>query len=207
MTLKIAFVADVVCPFCWIGWARLKRTLAARPEVTPAVVWWPFQLDPTIPPEGKDRKAALAAKFPDAERLAEMQQRIVDMGAEDGLDFRFDAIERSPNTSMAHRLILWGQAEGKPEIVDRLFEAYFREGRNIGEPAVLAELACQVGLDGVAERLASDLDADAVQNAYAAAVKGGVTGVPFYVFQQKVVVTGAQDADMLQQAIDKALEA
>lgn len=204
--LRIDFVADVVCPFCWIGWARLKRALAGRPALDPDIVWRPFQLAPDLPPEGMDRKTYLEAKFAPGV-LADMQARILDMGKGDGLEFRFGAIERSPNTSRAHRVILWAAAEGQLDAAaDAMFAAYFRDGRDIGDAKVLAQIAHEAGLDAgeILRRLAADLDAELIRAAHIGAVRAGVAGVPFYVFGERIGLSGAQEPAALISALDRA---
>ncbi|MDJ1156877.1 DsbA family oxidoreductase [Chelatococcus sp. SYSU_G07232] len=208
--LAIDVVSDVVCPWCFIGKKRLGKALALRPDVLIELRWRPFQLDPTIPPEGMDRQDYLTRKFGSAARIAEMHAHIAETGAADGISFRFDAIRRAPNTLDAHRLIRWAHAEDVQDmVVDRLFAAYFLEGRDIGDHAVLRDIAEKTGLDGgrIAARLASSEDREAVQEEIATAVRLGVSGVPFYIFGRRYGISGAQSPAVLAAAIDRALAA
>lgn len=205
--VRIDFVADVICPFCWVGWARLKRALKERPLIAPQIVWRAFQLDPTTPPEGIDRKAYLAAKFPEPGRVEGMHRNIEDMGRGEGLEFRFDAIPRTPNTVGAHQVILWAAAEDKQDAaVEALFKAYFHDGRDIGDPETLAAIAGEVGMDpaAAARRLAEGEDAALIGQAYRSAAQAGITGVPFYIFDQKVGLPGAQPPETILAALEQA---
>ena len=199
-------MSDVVCPWCFIGQKRLDKAIAAVPDVDVSVHWRPFQLDPTIPPEGKDRKAYMLAKFGSEERLREIHARIEALGAAEGIDFAFDAIKVSPNTLDAHRVIRWAGAAGaevQNQLVRNLFQLYFEKGMNIGDHAVLAEAAREAGMDAavVESLLASDADREAVATEAATASRMGVTGVPCFLLEGKYAVMGAQDADTLADAI------
>lgn len=211
--LTIDVVSDVVCPWCFIGKQRLEKAIALS-DVPVAVRWHPFQLDPTIPPEGKSRRDYLEGKFGTAERIAELHRNIAAAGASEGIDFAFDKIEVSPNTLDAHRLIRWaaedGRANGKQEaVVDALFRAYFLEGRDIGNHAVLAEIAEAAGMDRarIAERLATDEDRHEVAAEIASAQRIGVTGVPTFIIASRYGVVGAQAPATLSQAFAEAAKA
>src|SRR5271155_5776103 len=205
--MNIEVVSDVVCPWCYVGKRRLEAALARTAEPAVAVRWRPFQLDPTIPSQGLDRRAYMRAKFRDDARLAEAHARLRLLGAEVGIAFDFEAISRSPNTLDAHRLIRWAAASGvQDEVVERLFSAYFEHGRDIGDRSVLAEIAGQCGMDveAVGRRFAGDDDVEAVQAEIAEAQSLGVTGVPFFIFASRFAVSGAQSAEVLARAIKSA---
>ncbi|PHY13157.1 disulfide bond formation protein DsbA [Caulobacter sp. B11] len=207
--LLIDLVADVVCPWCYLGWRRLKSALALRPDVEPLIVWRPYQLDPTLPEQGVDRKAYMAGKFKDPLKLKAVHTALVEGGAEDGIVFDFDAIALSPNTNAAHRLIRWSQGAGRQDaVVEALFAAYFTHGRDIGDPQVLAEIGEQAGLDRlvILRLLSEGADQDSVAREHAMAVQGGITGVPFAIFGGKLAVVGAESPENIAAAIDKALE-
>ena len=146
-TLTIDIVSDVVCPWCYLGEKRLEAALAEEPQPV-AVRWRPYQLDPTIPEGGLDRAEYMAKKFGRDGRLQTVHDNLTRLGAEVGVSFAFDKIKRSPNTLDAHRLIRWALSAGvQARVVDRLFEAYFVEGRDIGDRGVLVEIAGQCGLE------------------------------------------------------------
>ena len=201
--LAIEVVSDVVCPWCFIGKRRLEKAVAAA-DVPVAISWRPYQLDPTIPPEGKSRREYMAAKFGSAERIKEIQARIEATGASEGIPFAFDRIAVSPNTLDAHRLIRWaGEAGVGDAVVEALFRAYFLEGRNIGDHNVLGDVAASAGLQraAVVARLASDDDRSAVRSEIEAAQQMGVTGVPTFVLASRYGVVGAQPAEDIAAAL------
>jgi predicted DsbA family dithiol-disulfide isomerase len=205
--ISVEVVSDVVCPWCFVGKRRLETALASESEFPAVVHWRPFQLDPTIPPEGLDRRDYMRAKFHDDARLAEVHARLRALGAEVGIAFDFDEISRSPNTLDAHRLIRWAAVSGvQDEVVERLFSAYFEHGRDIGDRSVLTAIAVECGMDGesVERRLAGDDDIPAVQAEISEVQKIGVTGVPFFIFASRFGVSGAQSAEVLVRAMKRA---
>jgi len=212
-TLVIDVISDVVCPWCFVGRRRLGAALALLAEreraIRPVVSWHPFQLNPDLPREGIDRRAYLAAKFGGAERAAETYERVRAAGTTVGIDFAFDRILRQPNTLDAHRLISWAQARGSAEdVVERLFRAYFLEGRFVGDRQVLIAVAAEAGQDAaaVAAMLASDEGTQQILDMDRRVRELGVTGVPFFIFAGKVAVSGAQEPDTLVDAMLQALE-
>jgi len=208
--MQIDIISDSVCPWCYIGKRRLARALEMRPEIEFDIQWRPYFLDATVPREGADRRTYMAAKFGNSERREAMTEALKAEGAKEGIAFEFDKIERRPNTLDSHRLIRWAATAGiQDTVVERLFAAYFLEGRDIGDPAVLEFLAADVGLDSieVAELLAGDTDLANVEREAKLAGEMGITGVPTFIFSSKYVLSGARESDVLVQVIDKALEA
>jgi predicted DsbA family dithiol-disulfide isomerase len=207
--LTIDVVSDVVCPWCYLGEKRLEAALAD--ESGPVTVRWrPYQLDPTIPADGLDRAEYMEKKFGKSGTLQSVHDNLTRLGAEVGLPFAFDKIERSPNTLDAHRLIRWAASAGVQEkVVDRLFKAYFAEGRDIGDRAVLIEIAGECGLDAklVQKLLADGADADLVRQEIEQAQAMGVSGVPFFIFAGRIGVPGAQEPSVLRRAIAQARQA
>ena len=204
--LAVDVVSDVVCPWCYLGARRLALALK-RAGGAFAVRWRPFQLDPSIPPGGMDRRAYLRAKFRDDARLKEIHDHLTALGAEVGLAYAFDKIDRAPNTLDAHRLIRWAAAaDAQGEVVDRLFRLYFEEGGDVGDRARLVEVARACGLDAalIERRLAGDDDVAAVKAEIAEAHRLGVSGVPFFIFGGRFAVAGAQSIDVLVAAIERA---
>jgi predicted DsbA family dithiol-disulfide isomerase len=207
--LTIDIVSDVVCPWCYLGEKRLEQALAE--EAGPVVVRWrPYQLDPTIPEGGLDRAEYMEKKFGKSGRLQSVHDNLTRLGAEVGLPFAFDKITRSPNTLDAHRLIRWAASAGvQSRVVDRLFEAYFVEGRDIGDRVVLTELAAECGLDAdlVERLLAEGADSEVVRQEVEQAQAMGVSGVPFFIFAGRLGVPGAQEPSALRQAMAEARQA
>ena len=205
-TLSIDVVSDVVCPWCFLGQKRLQHAVESLKDVTVEIRWRPFQLDPTIPPEGKDRKAYMQAKFGDGDRLKQIHANLVSLGAVEGISFDFDAIKVAPNTLDAHRVIRWAGTAGvavQNRLVERLFGAYFERGENTGDPHVLIEAAREAGMDTsiVETLLPTDADADAVRAEIATASRMGITGVPCFLIEERYAVMGAQDTATLADAI------
>ena len=204
--LTIDNVSDVVCPWCYLGEKRLEAALQDEGGAV-QVRWRPYQLDPTIPEGGLDRAAYMEKKFGKSGRLQSVHENLTRLGAEFGLPFAFDKIKRSPNTLDAHRLIRWAASAGvQAEVVDRLFKAYFVEGRDIGDRAVLVEVAGECGLDAnlIEKLLADGADADLVRQEIEQAQAMGVSGVPFFIFGGRLGVPGAQEPSVLRQAMAQA---
>jgi len=207
--LVIDVVSDVVCPWCYLGKKRLEAAIAAQAEPI-KVNWRPYQLDPGIPAGGVERRAYMKNKFGDDGRLESVHERLRALGAPLGIAFAFEAIERSPNTLDAHRLIRWAGSAGVQEtVVDRLFALYFEQGRDIGERALLLDVARDGGMDAeIVEKLYNDgADIEEVQAEIAQAQKLGVTGVPFFIFASRFGVPGAQETEVLEKAIGQARKA
>jgi predicted DsbA family dithiol-disulfide isomerase len=201
--LAIDVVSDVVCPWCFVGKRRLDQAVADA-GLPLAVSWRPYQLDPTIPPEGKSRREYMQAKFGSADKIRHIHERLEGVGAEVGIPFAFDRIAVSPNTLDAHRLIRWaGETGADAAVVEALFQAYFVDGRNIGDAAVLADIAAANGMDRdeVAARLASGMDRDAVRQEIDSAQRIGVTGVPTFILAGRYALVGAQPAEEILAAL------
>ncbi len=210
--MKIDVISDVVCPWCFIGRRRLGAALALlaerEPQFQSVVSWHPFQLNPDLPREGMDRQAYLEAKFGGAQRAAASYERVSAAGKSVGIDFAFDRILRQPNTVDAHRLISWTQARGSAEdLVEGLFRAYFLEGRFVGDRAVLAAIADEAGLDAsvAGAMLASEEGAKNIAAMDRRFRELGVGGVPFFIFDDRVAVSGAQEPETLVEAIVSAM--
>ena len=211
--LTIDIVSDVVCPWCYIGKRKLEAALAlpqaaSLPRVE--VRWHPFQLNPDMAPEGVSRKQYLEDKFGGPERAAEIYERVRAAGRTAGLELNIDGITQQPNTLAAHGLIAFGQQQGAGDAVkERLLKAYFVENRFIGSIDVLVAIAAEAGLDADAARawLADPEQLRAVARADAQARGMGISGVPFFIFNQKLAVSGAQDPATLLDAMQQAVAA
>lgn len=215
-TLTIDIISDVVCPWCYIGKRKLEAALAlpdaaSLPRV--AIRWHPFQLNPDMAAEGIPRQQYLEDKFGGPQRVAEIYERVRAAGRAAGLELNIDGITRQPNTLAAHALIAFAQqysgdnnALGN-DIKERLLKAYFVENRFIGSVDVLADIAAQAGLDEQAARafVTDPAALEAVARADAQARNRGIQGVPFFIFNQKVSVSGAQNPATLLAAMQQSL--
>ncbi|MDA1285459.1 MAG: DsbA family oxidoreductase [Rhodobacterales bacterium] len=203
---KIDIISDPICPWCYIGKAKLDRAFAARPEHEFEVEWHPFQLNPEMPPEGMDRRDYLEAKFGGRAGAIEVYTSIANAAEAAGLTVNFEKIGRTPNTVDAHRLIHWAGLEGvQSAVVNKLFNAYFVDGLDISDHQVLVEIAISSGIDGemIAKLLAQDADQDGILKRDAYAREKGVRGVPCFIVDNHYVVQGAQDTDLWQRLIDE----
>ncbi|KNG92960.1 DsbA family oxidoreductase [Pseudaestuariivita atlantica] len=204
--VRLDILSDPICPWCYIGKTHLDRALAEAAAPVFEIQWHPFQLNPDMPPEGMDRRAYLEAKFGGKERAVEVYGQIAEAAEDAGLMLNLGAIERTPNTLDAHRLIHWSGLEGKQgEIVAALFRAYFEEGRDIGDREVLADIADGVGMDAavVLKLLASDTDIDDIRARDAKGREMGVTGVPCFIVGGQHAVPGAQPPDLWAKVIEE----
>ena len=205
--ITIDIVSDVMCPWCYVGKRRLETAIAARPDIEFDIRWRPFQLDSTIPPEGVDRKAYLKKKFGD-NAGGEMYDNLKLAGEAEGIPFAFSDIELSPNTLNSHRLIKWAAtANVQDDVVEALFKGYFTQGGNLAKKSYLGDVAEKAGMErDVVDRLLSgDADMEMVREEIALAQRMGVTGVPCFILDNKLVVMGAQESSVLMQAIDQVL--
>ena len=208
-SVTVDVVSDVMCPWCLIGKRRLERAIASVEDIDVEVRWRPFLLDPTIPPEGRDRKQYLEAKFGGPERAKAVYANIEAAGRAEGIPFAFDRIERSPKTIDAHRLIRWAGSERsgvQDRLVEALFQAFFIEGRDVGDHDVLVEIAESADMDAdiVRDLLAGDRERAIVEKEIETARQIGVTGVPCFIFAGREGVVGAQGVDVLADAIRRA---
>ena len=201
--IRLDIFSDPVCPWCYLGKANLDRALEAHPTHPFAVEWHPFQLNPDMGTGGVDKRTYLAERF-GAGKLDAVHDRLKAMAKQAGLDMDPDVPQRIPNTLDAHRMVHWAGLEGRQTpMVSALFRAYWREGRDIGDPAVLATLAGEVGMDAAlaARLLASDADADDIRARDQDARKKGVTAVPTFLIARQYVLSGAQPPELWGQVI------
>jgi len=211
MALSIDIISDVVCPWCYIGKRRIEAALELYRErfpdnPEPLVRWWPFQLNPDMPAEGVDRGEYLANKF-GSNQVGSIYARVSAVGSSVGIPFAFDKMVRQPNTMAAHSLIALAVEHGvQHELTETLFNAYFIEGQNFTDEATLVRLAVEAGIPEEAARecLASEVAREQVMGHEMQARKLGINGVPFFIFNGAVGVSGAQEAETLLEAMVKA---
>lgn len=211
----IDVVSDVVCPWCYIGKRKLEAALdMARAAGLPEAVvrWHPFQLNPDLPPQGISRKQYLEDKFGGPQRAAEIYARVKAAGQAAGLDLDIDGITRQPNTLAAHALLTFAQQQSVAvgnDVKERLLKAYFIDNQFIGDVDVLVQIAVDAGLDADAARafITDPAQLQGVAAADARVREMGVGGVPFFIFNQKVAVSGAQDPASLLAAMQQSLQA
>ena len=201
----IDVISDVICPWCFLGKRRLDKALALLDNIEVMVHWRPFALDPSIPPQGMDRTEYLTNKF-GAARLSTLHDPLIAAAKSDGIAFHFERVTRTPNTLDAHRLIRWAHTvDRQHDMAERLFMAYWSEGKDVGDRAVLAREAGTAGLNAaqITELLDSDQDVEEVKSEIAHAANIGVSGVPTYIFAQSYALVGAQPPEVLADAIGR----
>ena len=204
--LAIEVVSDVICPWCYIGMHRLEKAASAlSDELDITLSWKPFQLDGTIPPEGKDRRQYLEQKFGGPDQARAVYDRVREAGAGDGIPFRFEDIRLTPNTLDAHLVIaLAGEqsTDVQNAVVRSLFQAYFERGEDLTSRENMLDLAEKAGADVTGWAQALD-DADrrkAVADEIRLATARGIQGVPFMIVDGRYGISGAQPPEVLVQA-------
>lgn len=205
--MQLDVVSDTICPWCYIGKKRLDQALVMHGGDGITLAWRPFQLDASIPEGGVDRKAYMEKKF-GAERARTVGNTIRELGEAAGITFRFDRIERSPNTLDSHRLVRWaGTAGCQNEMVDILFRRYFEDGEDVGSHDVLLDAANEAGMDVdiVRDLLLKDADKELIRREDAMARQMGIQGVPSFVINSQWVMVGAQEPETLVRMFDKLL--
>lgn len=207
MNLAVDAISDVICPWCFIGKRRLENAIAVHAGPV-KVRWLPFQLNPTMPKEGISRREYRTKKFGSWERSQELDARVAAAGQAEGITFAFDRIERTPNTVDAHRLIWLAEKQGVQDaVVEALFRAYFTEGQDISNGQAILDVVAEAGLDrGNAEGvLNSGGGQEAILEADELARRVRVEGVPFFIINGTVTLSGAQPPDAFLDAFRQAV--
>ncbi|MGB3148125.1 MAG: DsbA family oxidoreductase [Paracoccaceae bacterium] len=208
--IKLDIISDVACPWCYVGKAYLDNALERRPDHPFAVEWHPYQLNPDMPPEGMGREAYMEAKFGSRENIIRVHQPLLEHAEKAGISFDLPAIQRTPNSLDAHRMIHWAGLEGRQTaMVSALFKAYWRDGRDIGDRESLADIGAEVGLERevIARLLASDSDVAEISARANHSRARGVNSVPTFVIAGQHVLQGARPTDLWLGIIDELIEA
>jgi predicted DsbA family dithiol-disulfide isomerase len=207
MPIQISITSDFICPWCYVGERHLARAIERLPAAIEVQLrWLPFELNPDMPIEGMDRRTYLSRKFGSWERIRAIQAQTVLAGRDDGATFDYEAIKRTPNTFLAHRVSWLAEREGKQRAwAEAAFEAYFARGQDLGSAEVLAEIASGSTLDGnaVAAFLSSEAGVDSVRALEREALERGIRGVPYFDIAGTAIV-GAQPAETILQTIIEA---
>ena len=209
-TVIIDILFDPICPWCFIGKRRLDEAIRQRPDINVKRRWRPFLLNPAMPNEGLDRTAYLVRKFGSEERVRRVYGAIEEAGLSVEIDFAFDRIKQTPNTVDAHRVVRFSSQSQKADITaEMLFNRYFIDGDDIGDHDVLLNIAEQLGLDiiALARYLESEQDVDLIYDENARAHRMGINGVPSYLFNENMVISGAQEPPVFARMLDAALTA
>jgi predicted DsbA family dithiol-disulfide isomerase len=207
--MRIDIYSDTVCPWCFLGKRRFDLALAQRPYLEPRVAWRPFELNPDMPWEGVERAAYLTAKVGGPDRVAALEEALTQQGEAIGVRFRFDLIKRMPNSRRSHLLIAHAARYGlQARVKDRVMQAYFEEGSDIGELDELVRLGVEVGLGEREARAALVLreGQDGVVAAERHAGTLGITSVPTYIFDGQYTLAGAQEPSNMARILDQVAE-
>jgi len=208
--IKVDIVSDVVCPWCYIGKRRLENAIGKlASEYDFELEYHPFELNPQMPESGANQRAYLAAKFGSDERYDQITDQTTQTAATEGLAFAFDKQQVSPNTRKAHVLIQEARNAGKQlEVTEGFFKAYFTEGVDLSKDENLVSVAVQAGLpqDLAEEALANETAALQVSLAEQEMYKLGITGVPFYIINNRYGVSGAQPAETFIEAFREIVQ-
>ena len=199
MIIKLDIMSDPICPWCYIGKTQLDRALSTHLDNPFTIEWHPFQLNPDMPPEGMDRRTYLEGKFGGKAAAVQVYGNIEIQAQALDLPINFSAMQRTPNTIDAHRLIHWAGLEQKQQVlVDALFEAYFCNGIDIGDPKALCDLAEKSGLkrDVIVRLLNSDADVQMIIERDAHSRKKGVSAVPTFIVANQHAIPGAQPPEV-----------
>ncbi len=206
--MKIDVYSDMVCPWCRIGKKNMNDAIEAWHEQTGQEVevsYHAYQLDPSLPAEGLPFNSVMEKKMGGAERLRPMLQRVTEAGADVGVTFRFDKVERMPNTVLAHRITALLPQADESTWIEAVMKAYFEDGRDIAKPDVLLDVAAELGLDAEeARRLLDNGEGlEDVEKDMAAARAIGISGVPFFVIDNKYALSGAYPSAQFLEAFKK----
>jgi len=208
--ITLDIISDPICPWCYIGKARLDQAIAETGLDPFDVSWRIFQLNPDMPPEGMERQQYLQAKFGGADSAKKTYDRVRQYAEASGLKLDFDAIRKTPNTFDAHRLIRWARTTGNQSaVVQQLFRRYFEEGQDISDREVLLEIAEKAGMERsvIEQLLAGDADRELLAEEEDAARRMGVNGVPCFIIGGRYVLQGAQDVETWKKVIAEIDEA
>ena len=210
--MRVEIWSDVVCPWCYVGTRRFSAALERFDRgVDVDVAYRAFELDPTVPVGGMDLADYLARKFGSPAALDRIHDRLAQVGADAGIEFRWEG-KRRVNTFDAHRLAAWAEGVGgddaRAAVEQRLFRAYFTDNLDVADHRVLARLAAEVGLDAAlaAEALAAGAGDDQVRAEEAQATELGISAVPTFVIEGRWAIPGAQDVDTFVRVLETAAE-
>lgn len=206
-SISIAVISDFACPWCLVGLHRLRKAIELRPSLNFSLSWQPFQLNPDLPREGQNRREYYRNKFGDEGTRAH-HEALKEAGLEEGIIFCDTPDAIAPNTLSAHVLMLWAandESVNSNALAEKLFNAHHIECENIGDFDVLTRIAEEVGMNRtlVSSKLASGDDEAEVTEQICRYISGGVSGVPFFIFNDKYGISGAQPPDTLVSIFDQ----
>jgi len=196
--IELDIFSDTVCPWCYIGKKRLEKAISNHKDTKFKQTWRPFQLNPGMPPDGMDRQEYLISKFGSADAAKTIYDNIYDEGLVEGINFNFDSIMTTPNSFNSHRLLALAYKQGVQEnVLDNLFESYFLNGEDIGDPNVLLDIAIKhkIGAEDFKSYLSDQENIEPLANEEIQARKMGINSVPTFIINKQIVINGAQTSE------------
>ena len=196
--IELDIFSDTVCPWCYIGKKRLEKAINNHKDIKFKQTWRPFQLNPRMPPDGMDRQEYLISKFGSADAAKTIYDNIYDEGLVEGINFNFDSIMTTPNSFNSHRLLALAYKQGVQEnVLDSLFESYFLNGEDIGDPNVLLDIAIKhkIGAEDFKSYLSDQDNIEPLANEEIQARKMGINSVPTFIINKQIVINGAQTSE------------
>lgn len=208
ITVKIGVVSDVVCPWCYIGKRRLEKAMAMTADrFAFDVEYFPFELNPHMPDEGSNYREYLCRKFGSEAKFHELNEHVKRVAAREGLDFRMEIQQTVPNTRNAHRILMFAREEDKQmEVAERIFRAYFSEGKDLSRIQTLIDIAGEAGLDRekVTLLLGSNTGKMEIEMAEKELADLGITSVPLFIIDDRLAISGAQSVETFTKAFEEA---
>ena len=196
--IELDIFSDTVCPWCYIGKKRLEKAINNLKDITFKQTWRPFQLNPGMAPDGMDRQEYLISKFGSADAAKTIYDNIYDEGLLEGINFNFDSIQTTPNSFNSHRLLALAYKQGIQEnVLDSLFESYFLNGEDIGDPNILLDIAIkhQIDAEDFKTYLSDQENIEPLANEELEARKMGINSVPTFIVNKQIVINGAQTSE------------
>ena len=209
--MRLDIFSDFICPWCFIGKRRLEAAFKARSDVKFNINWQPFQLNSDMPVDGMDRQHYLSLKFGSTKNADDIYNNIKLAGKNIGINFQFEKITHTPNSSNAHRLAKYVKdidPNALDNLVENLFNGYFIAGENIGDIGILSKIAASVGIDKNAayDYLQTSDNVEYIKISSQQARHEGINGVPYFIFNEKYSISGAQEAEAFFPIFDLSLQ-
>jgi predicted DsbA family dithiol-disulfide isomerase len=196
--IELDIFSDTICPWCYIGKKRLDKAIEKNNHLEFKQTWRPFQLNPGMAPDGMDRQEYLVSKFGSADAAKTVYDNIYEEGLKEGIDFNFDSIAVTPNSFNSHRLLALAYEKNMQiKVLDDLFESYFLRGEDIGDPNILLSIAVNntIDEDELKSYLSNKDNIEPLANEELQARKMGISSVPTFIVDKKIVINGAQTSD------------
>ena len=204
--IELDIFSDTICPWCYIGKKRLEKAINNHKDLKIKQTWRPFQLNPGMQPDGMDRQEYLISKFGSSDAAKTIYDNIYDEGLKEGINFNFDSIQTTPNSFNSHRLLALAYEKGTQEnVLSNLFESYFLNGEDIGDPNILLDIAIkhQIDAENFKSYLSDQENIEPLANEEIQAKKMGISSIPTFIINKQIVVNGAQTSKNFELIFEK----